>query len=311
MSHGKHRTEAVVVRLRVLAVLGSVLAAFLLAIAPVPLPLDGGLREAEAAPTFRLPWKDGQRWYVTADNASANHNDPQFYPHLNRYAFDAQPLGEDPSVVAIAKGEVVASINTIEYSDDEAYKSANSGGNCVAIDHGDGVYSMYAHMETGSVSVRVGQEVEPGQAIGRAGRTGFVFADSPLLHWTVTSTEPDSRCLNGLSSQSTYADVGGDGIPQAGNSYTSGNTEEVNNAEPGSSTPTLDLDVLQWCRDYYDDPAADAYALDPNNPYTWVCETNGEQLPVDMMNAAERQYGPGYCAHLVGPTAYDWKAGPC
>ena len=285
----------------------------LLAFAPIPLPPDGGMLEAEAAPTFRLPWKGDQRWYVTADNASANHNDPQFFPDLNRYAFDAQPLGADPSVVAIAEGEVIASVNSIEYSEDRAYKEANSGGNCVAIDHGGGVYSSYAHMETGSVSVQVGQRVEAGQPIGRAGRTGFVFADSPLLHWTATSTRPDSRCLNGLSSQSTYADVGGDGIPRAGNFYTSGNSQEVTSDESAAVTASLDLDVQQWCRDSYADPEASAYPKDENNPYTWVCETNGEQLQVDMMDAAERQYGPGHCAYVVGPTptAYDWKAGPC
>jgi hypothetical protein len=206
----------------------------LLALAPVSLPPSGGVQEVEAAPTFYLPWKSGQSWHVTADNASANHNDPKFYPDLNRFAFDAQPLGADPTVVAIAGGEVIAAVNTIQYSEDQAYKEANSGGNCVAIDHGGGVYSAYAHMETGSVPVQVGQRVEAGQPIGRAGRTGFVFANSPLLHWTATSTRPDSRCLNGLSSPSTYADVGGDGIPRAGNAYTSGNSEAVTVAEPAA-----------------------------------------------------------------------------
>lgn len=81
--------------------------------------------------------------------------------------------------------------------------------------------------------------------------------------------------------------------------------------EPQQPQATLNLDVQRWCQEVYADPNAVATALDFNDPYSWVCETNGQQRVVDMNNAAERQHGLGHCAYLVGPTAYDWKAGPC
>ncbi len=45
-------------------------------------------------------------------------------------------------------------------------------GNCVVIDHGGGVKTRYAHMRSGSLSVRVGSRVSRGQQIGRIGTTG-------------------------------------------------------------------------------------------------------------------------------------------
>lgn len=56
-------------------------------------------------------------------------------------------------------------------------------GNCVIIDHGDGVQTLYAHMLDGSIKVRVGQRVSAGQAIGNIGSTGRV--SGPHLHFEV------------------------------------------------------------------------------------------------------------------------------
>ncbi|MBI2812558.1 MAG: M23 family metallopeptidase [Candidatus Melainabacteria bacterium] len=54
-------------------------------------------------------------------------------------------------------------------------------GNCVAVDHGQGVISIYIHMT--SVGVKVGQEVEAGQKLGTVGSTGR--ASGPHLHWSL------------------------------------------------------------------------------------------------------------------------------
>ena len=53
-------------------------------------------------------------------------------------------------------------------------------GNCVIIDHGMGVQSLYGHMS--SIGVRVGDKVEKGQEIGRSGQTGLAGGDH--LHFT-------------------------------------------------------------------------------------------------------------------------------
>ena len=54
-------------------------------------------------------------------------------------------------------------------------------GNCVVIDHGMGVQSLYAHLS--SMDVGVGDEVEKGQPIGRSGMTGLAGGDH--LHFTM------------------------------------------------------------------------------------------------------------------------------
>jgi murein DD-endopeptidase MepM/ murein hydrolase activator NlpD len=56
-------------------------------------------------------------------------------------------------------------------------------GNHVVIDHGDGEYSLYAHMQPGSVHVKLGDEVKAGQPIGKLGSSGNSTA--PHLHFQV------------------------------------------------------------------------------------------------------------------------------
>jgi murein DD-endopeptidase MepM/ murein hydrolase activator NlpD len=53
-------------------------------------------------------------------------------------------------------------------------------GNCVIIDHGLGVQSLYGHLS--SIGVKAGDKVEKGQEIGRSGQTGLAGGDH--LHFT-------------------------------------------------------------------------------------------------------------------------------
>ncbi len=54
-------------------------------------------------------------------------------------------------------------------------------GNCVIIDHGLGVQSLYAHLS--SLEVQPGDQVQKGQQIGRSGMTGLAGGDH--LHFTM------------------------------------------------------------------------------------------------------------------------------
>jgi murein DD-endopeptidase MepM/ murein hydrolase activator NlpD len=54
-------------------------------------------------------------------------------------------------------------------------------GNCVIVDHGLGVQSLYAHLST--IDVKEGDAVEKGQTLGRSGTTGLAGGDH--LHFTM------------------------------------------------------------------------------------------------------------------------------
>ena len=54
-------------------------------------------------------------------------------------------------------------------------------GNCVILDHGMGVQSLYGHLS--SLDVKVGDTVTKGQTIGRSGMTGLAAGDH--LHFTM------------------------------------------------------------------------------------------------------------------------------
>lgn len=62
-------------------------------------------------------------------------------------------------------------------------KYHNSYGNYVVIYHGDGVSTLYAHMQNGSLQVKVGDKVTKGQWIGRVGTTGDSTGNH--LHFSV------------------------------------------------------------------------------------------------------------------------------
>jgi murein DD-endopeptidase MepM/ murein hydrolase activator NlpD len=54
-------------------------------------------------------------------------------------------------------------------------------GNCVIVDHGMGVQSLYGHLS--SIDVKVGDRVEKGQVLGKSGMTGLAGGDH--LHFTM------------------------------------------------------------------------------------------------------------------------------
>ncbi len=75
-------------------------------------------------------------------------------------------------VIAAAAGRVV-----------EAHSGYRGYGHTVVIDHGNGLSTRYAHMQPGSITVKVGQKVTQGQQLGRIGSTGNVTG--PHLHFEV------------------------------------------------------------------------------------------------------------------------------
>jgi murein DD-endopeptidase MepM/ murein hydrolase activator NlpD len=68
-------------------------------------------------------------------------------------------------------------------------------GNYVMIDHGKNEYSLYAHLQPGSVRVHVGDEVKAGDVIGKVGSSGN--STEPHLHFHVCD-KPDPLMCAGI-----------------------------------------------------------------------------------------------------------------
>ena len=64
----------------------------------------------------------------------------------------------------------------------------HSFGNYITIDHGNGEFSHYAHLATGTFVVQNGQHVEQGQALATAGNSGYTLGEGGGYHVHVSVT---------------------------------------------------------------------------------------------------------------------------
>lgn len=98
----------------------------------------------------------------------------------------------DATVVSILDGMEANAPGVLPASDPQLAAKLtveNVDGNHVVLDLGDGVYAMYAHLISGSVTVKPGDTVTEGQVIGKLGNTGnanashlhFQLMDGPSL----------------------------------------------------------------------------------------------------------------------------------
>ena len=108
-------------------------------------------------------------------------------PHQETAAADPAPRSEGMTVtrrVVGAEGGFVATRI--------AGGAPGIGGNQVVIDHGNGEFSFYGHLQPGSVRVRVGQEVARGERIGAVGSSGN--STEPHLHFHVCNGPDPIMC---------------------------------------------------------------------------------------------------------------------
>lgn len=98
------------------------------------------------------------------------------YSHFDQLAYDfLLPVGSE--VTAARAGDVVAAHDLYPDSD-----LAGDHFNYLFIRHEDGTVAFYAHLQLGTMRVKVGERVAAGQAIARSGHCGTTVAD---LHFGV------------------------------------------------------------------------------------------------------------------------------
>lgn len=118
-----------------------------------------------AAPVTRLAMP-AEGPYSSAFGLKRFYNDQPRSPHsgLDIAAPEGAPITAAAAGVVTAKGHYFFN------------------GNTIIVDHGFGLSTMYCHMS--EISVELGQSVNPGDLIGRVGKTGRVTG--PHLHWGVS-----------------------------------------------------------------------------------------------------------------------------
>jgi Peptidase family M23 len=95
------------------------------------------------------------------------------------YCFGAPILSPAAGVVVRKQDGMRDYPGVGDYSID--WKTRDLRGNFVVIRHAEGEYSLLAHLQKGSITVRVGDEVKAGQVIARCGNSGY--STEPHLHF--------------------------------------------------------------------------------------------------------------------------------
>jgi hypothetical protein len=109
------------------------------------------------------------------------HYDSRGHPGID---YVCRQIGVD--VLALANGVIIEpSPGTLMYTLSVSQKGSNYGNN-VWIDHGGGLFALYAHLNT--LNVDVGDEVVQGQVIGGCGSTGN--STGPHVHLQVLNIHP-------------------------------------------------------------------------------------------------------------------------
>jgi murein DD-endopeptidase MepM/ murein hydrolase activator NlpD len=164
-------------------------------------PAESKFLEYKDKNTYRFPltgeWTIYQGGRSVYDNYHAAFPDERFAYDIiafrdgSMYKDGATSLemfyGLGQPVVAAAAGKVASAED--KYDDNALGKPSDTApkqGNSVVIDHGNGEFTMYAHLKRGSVKVKAGDAVKAGQQIAEVGNSGN--APLPHLHFHMQNT---------------------------------------------------------------------------------------------------------------------------
>ncbi len=130
---------------------------------------------------YSLPFEKGQTVFVAQGYES-------LFSHYGDYAIDFK-VKQGTKVLAARDGVVIyARENNTGGGISKRYVGKGNG---ITIQHNDGTYAHYWHLQHNGALVNIGDTVQQGQWIGISGHTGF--SAFPHLHFEVTRQPRISR----------------------------------------------------------------------------------------------------------------------
>jgi murein DD-endopeptidase MepM/ murein hydrolase activator NlpD len=136
---------------------------------PMPFTIETG--------GYKLPFAAGEPWIITQGPYGS-------FSHWGNslHAYDIAPRSGD-CIVAMKSG--TAYVHDLGLRQDHHHRSF---GNYITIDHGNGEFSHYAHLASGTMAVSNGEHVEQGQALARVGNSGYTLGEGGGYHVHVSIT---------------------------------------------------------------------------------------------------------------------------
>ncbi len=129
--------------------------------------------------------------------------------------------GGTPEIAAAASGEVITAVTDVSAEGDQS----GGYGNYVVIDHKNGYYTLYGHMQYQSVRVSAGDMVKRGQIIGIMGSTGN--STGVHLHFEVRKENESNPGFNNAEKIDPAQFYNEDLSPKGGGVCLSENTPEL------------------------------------------------------------------------------------
>ncbi|HET7275314.1 MAG TPA: M23 family metallopeptidase [Longimicrobiaceae bacterium] len=163
-------------------------------IRPTPEPAATDYADYQTKAALQLPFKG--EWYVFWGGRTPHQNYHVVAPD-QRFAYDLLIVRNGGThkgdgkqntdyycfgqpILAPAAGRVVTAVDSLPDNLPGVMNPAAPAGNHVIIDHGDDEFSLLGHLQSGSVTVEVGDTVESGETLGMCGNSGN--SSEPHLH---------------------------------------------------------------------------------------------------------------------------------
>ena len=127
-------------------------------------------------------------WIKLGDNGLPYRGDPA--QNASWFGYGEDVLAAADGVVTAVKDKIVDNVPLSTPSVPITLETV--AGNHVIVEHGRGRFALYAHLQPGSLRVKVGDHVRRGQVLGRLGNSGN--SDAPHIHFHLCDANSPLGC---------------------------------------------------------------------------------------------------------------------